>query len=66
MTNQDKYIDLIISPADSGNLNSAKHYRKLSVTNRGGMSVINFRLPEHVQEMIVDAYEHGKEVRIFA
>jgi len=67
MTNKDKYFDLIISQADSSKpFTKATHFRKCDLQSRGNQHYIKMQLPVHVQEMIVSAYEAGKEVRIFA
>lgn len=67
MTNKAKYLDLVISEVNGDSrLDLPRHFRRCTLSKIGNKQFINLQLPDHVQETIVEAYESGKQVRIFA
>lgn len=67
-TNKHQFVDLIIAPSKPGLTKKlAGNYRLCTLTKtNSGQRLINLRLPDSVQDTILDAYKEGKTVRIFA
>ena len=58
-----QYVDLVINEARPGQAEG--EFRFCTLSKNRGHKTINLRLPEDIQECIVNAYEQGKIVRIF-
>lgn len=64
---KNQFVDLVISEAKPSKLKQARrNYRICTLTRSKGQQTINLRVPESIQDRILDAYKSGKTVRIFA
>ncbi len=64
---KNQFVDLVISEAKPSAIKKvSRNYRICTLTRSKGQQTINLRVPESVQDRILDAYKSGKTVRIFA
>ena len=66
-TTQTQYVDLVIKESRPSLLKRLRgDYRICTLTKSRNERMINLRIPNTMQDRIIEAYESGKTVRIFA
>ena len=66
-TQQSQYVDLVIKESRPSLLKRLRgDYRICTLTRTRQERMINLRIPDTMQDRIIEAYENGKTVRIFA
>ena len=64
---QHQFVDLVIREAKPSTLKRGRrNYRICTLTRSRDQQLINLRVPESIQDRIIEAYKSGKTVRIFA